>query len=198
MKSYSVKLRLYKGKKMWLENGSVDMSNSSIVELTPYKSMEWENFMNNATKIGFTDAEVIGVKDIVFTDHKKKDGKDGETVTITTYEDVKENDSIIDEIKSVVKEAFDMTIKVELTPEQKKIAKMGAELAELKSMLKSAGGKPGSVVTKVKSKKEGDSPKSDNELSKWRNKYLKVVGQKPFHGWDSETLESKIEAHGNK
>lgn len=45
----------------------------------------------------------------------------------------------------------------------------------------------------------GDKPaieptKDDEKLAGLRDEYQRVVGKKPYHGWDAATLEAKIKA----
>lgn len=36
------------------------------------------------------------------------------------------------------------------------------------------------------------APDQDDDLSALRAEYQEVVGKRPFHGWDAETLRAKI------
>jgi hypothetical protein len=47
--------------------------------------------------------------------------------------------------------------------------------------------------------KKGGSPKSEasDEMAALRSEYQSLVGKRPFHGWDAETIKAKIaEARG--
>ena len=191
MKTYSVKLKLFKGEKNYNQDGSLKKGNSQNMDITPYLSMEWLNWMKNATNLGYTDAEVIMVSDIVHTEYDKLDGKEVEPYTITTYVDANSDDPIINEIKKAVKAAFDTSVKVELTPEQQKIATMEAEMAELREMLKGEPKKP------AKKSKEKVDPPSDlnedfDEREELRTEYFELADKKPHHMWSEATLKEKI------
>ncbi|TAX45938.1 hypothetical protein ELI02_29940 (plasmid) [Rhizobium leguminosarum] len=44
-------------------------------------------------------------------------------------------------------------------------------------------------------KKGGSKPAEDgDELTKLRADYLEVIGKRPYHGWDAEELQAKIDA----
>ncbi|MDX0973544.1 hypothetical protein GOL21_28130 [Sinorhizobium medicae] len=40
--------------------------------------------------------------------------------------------------------------------------------------------------------KAGWPPSSHDPLSELRKQYQELVGKRPFHGWDAETLQAKI------
>lgn len=44
--------------------------------------------------------------------------------------------------------------------------------------------------------RKGGSPKVDasDEMTELREEYLSVIGKRPFHGWDADTLRLKIAA----
>ena len=193
MKTYSVKLRVYRGKKVYDKgaNGEAIVSSpNQYMDLSPYLSMEWNNWLSNATNVGFTDAEVVEVRDIVYTENTKRDGKECEMYITTTYPTVAEGDPIISEIKAAVKSAFDTSVKVVLSPEQQKIADMEAEMAEMRALLKD-----GVTTKKAEPKKEVVKESTGNDdLSALKVRYEEVFNKKPYHSWDSETLQQKIDA----
>jgi monoamine oxidase len=186
MKTYSVKLRVYRGEKSYDKSGNVTSPNQSM-DLSPYLSMEWINWMKNSRNVGFTDAEVEEVREIVYTEHTKRDEKVVEPYIITTYPVVKEGDNIIDQIKEAVKKAFDNSVKLKLTPEQQELADLKIEMAEMKALL--TGG------TDADTGGEGgnDDTDEDAELEKWRKKFFEVTGQKAHPMSKASTLEKKIE-----
>jgi len=189
MKTYSVKLKLFKGEKNYNQDGSLKKGNSQNMDITPYLSMEWLNWMKNATNLGYTDADVIQVSDIVHTEYDKRDGKEVDPYVITTYQEAKSDDPIINEIKKAVKDAFDTSVKVALTPQEQKIADMEAEMAELKALIR------GNTSTKkVETKKVDDTPNINEELDSARAEYKKVFKKNAHHLWKLETINEKIKA----
>ena len=198
MKTYSVKLRVFRGKKTYdkdKDDNLIVTSPNQYLHLTPYLSMEWNNWMKNAVNVGFTDGEVVEVKEIVYTEYTKRDGKEVDPFIITTYEPTEKGESIsdesvINEIKAAVKTAFDTSVKVVLTPEQQEIAALKDQMAEL---LKTKGGES-PQPKKAEAKKEVVEESTGNDdLAAWKAKYEQVFKKKPFHSWDAETLEQKIE-----
>lgn len=73
----------------------------------------------------------------------------------------------------------------EMTVEQKRIAELEAKLDALMN-----GGK----APKAPNKEVKDA---DDSLDAIRAEYEKVVGKKPFHGWDEATLKQKMEEAQN-
>ena len=67
METYSIKARLFRGKKSYNENGKLTSENQTI-DLPIYGSMEWKNFMENATNVGYTGMEVIKTTEITYKD----------------------------------------------------------------------------------------------------------------------------------
>lgn len=190
MKQYTVKLRIFRGKKNYDENGKMTSENSTM-DLGSYKSMEWDNFMKNALNAGFTAGEVVGVQEIIFTEKPKPQGKDGEKVIITSYEDVKMDAGIVAEIKEVVRLAFDNTPKVVLTAEQQRISDLEARLEAM------AGGKATKVAEpkkEIESEVFDNTPETNEELEKARSKYTEVFGKKPHHMMKLASINESIEA----
>lgn len=183
MKTYSVKLRVFRGKKSYdkdKDDNLIVVSPNQLMHLYPYLSMEWNNWMKNATNVGFTDAEVVEVCDIVHTEHTKLDGKEVEPYITSKHVPVEKGDAIVDEIKAAVKSVFDTSVKVVLSPEQQKIADMEAEMAEMRKLLE------GKTTTK--------KVVSNDNLADLKVKYEELFNKKPYHGWDETTLNEKIKA----
>ncbi len=154
MKIYAINARIFRGKKSFNQAGQITSENQTI-DLPTTGSLEWKNFMKNATNVGYTEIEVIKTSQIIYVDKK------------TTYKEVDTPDSILEELK----EAFDTTVKVELTPEQKKIKAMEAQIAELL----------GSKGTKKEVQSGNGEIKKSKEIDDAKAEYLKVVGKKAHH-----------------
>lgn len=91
------------------------------------------------------------------------------------------NKDLVSEIQKEVDKAFEKPEK-QLTTEQQKIAELEAKLEAL------ANGPKEPKKT---------APSVNNGLEEVRAEYEKVVGKKPFHGWDEATLKVKIEEAQN-
>ena len=197
MKTYSVKLRVYRGKKSYdkdANNNLIVVSPNQTMDLTPYNSMEWNNWIKNASNLGYTDGEVLSVFEIVHTDRTERDGKTVDEYTTTTYDTVvKEGDPIIDEIKASLKSAFvkKMDITPE-TPEQKKIAEMEAEMAELKVMM---AGK--SKSSTKESTKKVEHSESNDELNEAKKRFEELYKKPPHHAMKLEGILAKIKEKEN-
>ena len=192
MKTYAVKLRLYRGKKSHDEKGNVESANQ-FMDAPTYLSFEWENFMKNASLVGYSDAKVVSVSEIVYETLPVKDGKKDDTYIKTSYKKVDIDSEIANEIKAVVKDAFKtQTSEKSLTEDQKRIATLEAQIASLANSSKD----------KPKVKKEGkgfdDTPDTNEELEVARDKYTEVFGKKPNHLKKLQTLNEEIEAELNK
>ena len=138
---YAVKINLYRGKKTFDENGKISSEMISM-DLPTYKSLEWNNFMKNATIVGYTDGKVISVNEIKYTTVDKPNGKAGEIVTTTSYEPVDMDSDIVGEISSAVTKAFEPK-RAQLTPQEQEIADLKATVAELVSSKKESKPKVG-------------------------------------------------------
>lgn len=187
---YAVKLNLYRGKKNFDEDKKLT-SEMIAMDLSPYNGLEWNNFMKHASIVGYTSAEVTAVNSIKYTKHPKPEGKEGETITLTTYPSIDMDEDIVNEIKENVKSAFDTTPKVVLTPEQK-------EIAELKATVKNLVDNKKPKEETKKSVKINKTPNTDEELEDARDKYLKVFEKKPNHLMKLENINKAIEAELNK
>lgn len=202
MKTYSVKLKVYRGKKSYDEHGNMTSANQSM-DLSPYLSMEWNKWMENATLVGYTGAEVLKVCDIVHTEHTERDGKKVEPYNITTHEPVKNGDPIVDEIKVAVKKAFIKTPEIALTPEQQKMADMQAEMDQLKAMIKGGNtAKPASKAPKVnpvvtETELEATEEEADvddiDELEDLRAEWFELTGKNADKRWKEGKLKEEIE-----
>lgn len=169
LKQVIVKLHVYRGAIRKDENNKI-VSESQNMKLW-YGITEWELFKKNALILGYSRTVVLSAIDM--------SGKEPK---------------VLDPIPSVILNDIEMIYKgkeIELTPEQKKMEAMEAEMAEMKALLKGGATPPKKEAVKV------EAPKADGDLKKWRDKYQTVLGKKAFNGWTAEQLEAKIEEHAN-
>lgn len=195
-KEYSVRLRIFKGKKTFDENLKVT-SEHQFVMLTPYGSMESDNYLKNITKVGFTDGEVVKVKEIIYTNIPKPNGKEGEEIIQTTYKTVDTPQEIID----AVKKAFDMEVVKVLTKEQQEILDLKADIKEMKEAItgKKTEKKVEPAKEAVKTPAANDDDSSEEEkLEAARAEYTKLFGKKPSHLMKLPGMLVKIEDKKNE
>lgn len=55
--------------------------------------------------------------------------------------------------------------------------------------------KPASQLPPAPTSSEEDLPPPGDLQAALREEYQRVIGRKPFHGWDADTLREKIAAH---
>lgn len=181
---YSVKIRVFKGKKSYDENHKL-LSANQLVTLTPFNGFDWINFMKHAMNLGHTSAEVVQVQKIVYTSVEDKIRKDAPNKIVTTYEDVETPQEITDAVHA----AFNPVVKTNLTPEQVELADLKAEMAEMKASM--SGGK------KAESPKKDNTPNVNEELEVARARYTELYGKKPHHMTQLPKLNELIAAKEN-
>ena len=143
-----VHLRVFKGKKILKdENGKVENENNKV-SLT-YETLEWRNYLKRLIANGFCKVEVEKLFEL-------KDEK---------YVECEVPKKIKDEV--LLAHKGDQTVK--LTPEQKEIAELKAQMAELLAMGKKSGEDEDLEDLKVKYKKqEGkDVPNNKKNDKEW-------------------------------
>lgn len=190
MKTYSVKLRVFKGKKTYDENGNITSQNHTM-DAPIYESLEWNNFMKNFTLVGYIDVKVEKVSEIIYTE-KKKEGKEGVDVSVS-YEPLSESDEkFIEVVQAVEKAKKPEEPKAELTAEQKRIAELEAQNAAINAKLDAVlAGQTGS----------GDGSKTPttdddiDDIQELRDKYILLTGEEPDKRWKEKKLKEKIAQH---
>lgn len=168
-----IHLHIYKGKQgvqgvATDQNGKV-VNENHLVKIK-HNTKEWDNYLKMMVTNGFVKVDVIG-----FCDGVEKDGS-------FIYSEVPES------IVESVNEALHGHKKIAMTPEQKEIAELKSQMAEL---LK------GKKEPKAKEVKEKDI-EIDAELKEARAKYFEAFGKQGNKLWKVETILSKIEEKENK
>ena len=166
-----IKLRAYRGREINYDaNGKIKNENNLIS--LEHNTKEWVLFMKNLPLNGYCKVEVEkGFKQLA-----------------SGYEPLTD----LDVYKKEVKEAFNPKKEEVLSPEQKQIAELKAQLD---SFMK--GDKPKETkVVKNEPKDEKVEEKLDDTVTKEDlvEEYTKLYGKKPFHGWNEEKLSEMIEA----
>lgn len=171
----TIHLRIYKGKpgvKGIAKNEAGKVINENHLVKLSYGSLEWDNYMKNLRVMNFVKVEVVGFYD--------KTDKDGSFVYNEAPEDVlKEVDS-----------SMTAQEEVPLTPQQKEIAELKAQMAEF--------------LGSKKTEKKSEAPQADNtpnineELDAARARYKEVFGKKPNTLLKLETLNNKIAEEQSK
>ena len=150
-------LRVYKGKKiLWNENREIDNENQRVSLI--YNNFEWLNYLKQIKGGGFCKVEV----------ERFFENENGKQKDIDKSDIVK----IIDEAFKGVEE------KKELTPEQKEIAELKAQMAEL--------------LGKKKETKKVVSDDNPDELKKVKADYKKKFNKIAYHGWSLEQIKEKL------
>ena len=179
--TYSVKLRLYRGKKTYDENGNVS-SDNQLMDAPTYPSFEWDSFINKFPML-YTGADVVEVKEVVFTSKQNEMEKDGVMIITTSYDKDSVKDQKIIKIKDIVKGAFSKESPVELTPEQKRIAILEAKIEALTnpSITKLKDNEDDDIIT-LRVKYKELHPENKDADGKWKERRL---------GEEIEKLENK-------
>ena len=129
-----------------------------------YGSLSWNNYLKTAVNIGITEIEVKSVYSSPIG------GGKGEYIDI--------DESIIEEVAAIFKPKL-----ADLTPEQREIAELKAQMKELlegKSAKKEA--------PKAAPKKDVES----DDIEELRAEFKKLVGKKPHHKISRENLITEI------
>ena len=156
-----VHLRIYLGREILKrENGQVSNQNQ-IVSLI-YETLEWKNYLKNIKGIGICRIEVEKVLE-----------HDGENFVVL--------EEIPQSIKDEVKAAHSLVEKPDLTPEQKEIAELKAQMAELLKANK-VDKTPVNAVVKV----------DEDELAKLQAKYEAKFNKKPHHMMGIKKLKEEL------
>ena len=180
--TYSVKLRLFRGKKTYDENRNVS-SDNQLMDAPIYPSFEWDNFIKKFPML-YTGADVVGVKEVVFTSKQNEMEKDGVMIITTSYDEDSVKDSTIAEIKDIVKGAFSKESVIELTPEQKRIAVLEAKLEALTNP----------SPKRAKESFISDSNDEDDDIATLRAKYKELHPEKKSANglWKERRLGEEI------
>ncbi len=179
-KQYSVKLKIFKGRKSYDEKGNMISPNQSV-EITPFGGLEWNNYLANISLLGYTGAEVTEVTEISYNKVQDNTKKEGEMKIETTYKVVEASKDILEAVKN----AFNKKVEKALTPEQKELADLKAEMKEMREAMKSGSKTPAKKV-------EDNTPNINEELDAARDKYTKLYEKKPHHLWKLEKINSFI------
>lgn len=189
MKTYAVKLQVFKGKKNYDEKGNIT-SQTHKMDAPIYDSLEWKNFLKNFLLVGYSDMKVISVSEIIYTKTEKKDSK-GEYDVKTTYKALDESNEKYIEVVGSVKEALNpQKPKKELTPDQQRIAELEKKLELLTNQSKNRNQ---SEVSK--------SPALDDDIDdiqNLRDRYIALTGNEPDKRWKEPRLKAEIEAEKSK
>lgn len=156
MSKQVVHLLLIKGAKLVDEKGNIANIHQRSKHI--YNTLEWKNLLKCVVSMGFTSFEV----------EKVTEEKEGGFFTIDTPE------VIIDELKAV----FNPEVKVELTPEQRRIAELEAKLEMLMS------GKTMQV--------DNEEDEEVTALKEARKRYEALAGKKGSPKWTVEDINEKI------
>lgn len=177
-----VTLRLYRGEEKYNKEGKL-ISESQLYKVS-HGTHDWNLFKKN---IGytFTSAEIVAVnkqsKELVDVEENGVKRKN----TLFSYESV----DISDTLKAEVHAIFNAP-KKELTPEQKQIAELKAQLDALTNASKA---KP--VVKEAA--KAPVSKENSEELESLRSEYAELFGKKPSHLMKVESLKKAINEKQN-
>lgn len=165
-----LKLRVYRGREVNYDaNGSIKNENH-LVSLE-HNSRNWVIFMKNLPLNGYCKVTV----------------EEGFMPTKDGYDDITDLSNYEVEVQG----ALLLKNEKELTPDQKEIAILKAQVAELVGSKKSK---------KQKSPKE-ETPKSkENKVDErsLRDIYIEEVGKKPYGGWSEDKVREKLEEHRAK
>lgn len=183
-----ISLRTYKGSKMLFdENGKAENENQ-IVKIQ-YGSLEWENFLNMANRNGYCKIEVEKAQEVSGFGENEK------------VEPIKDLTKYQEEVDA----RFKKEVKVELTPEQKRIAELEEKLEKLISGKEDEKvneievNEPETVTENNEDVKDdsdvNDYPKDPEEL---RSYYEELMGKKPHHKASDETLIEQMNEFKSK
>lgn len=153
-----VTLQLYKGSEI-LKRGDGTISNAGQTVTLFYGTFEWKNFLENIKRLGFG---VASVAEYTVNGAKK------ECPASITAE---------------VKKAILGDQEVKLTPEQKEIAELKAQMAAI------LAGQNANAGADDDAGKDNQLP--DEALIKARQEYMDVAGKKGHHSWTVEELEAR-------
>jgi len=165
-----VALKVYKGKALYDENGKIQSESQKIT--LDYENEEyarkkgWEVQLAMLPRQGFTKVEIMAV----YLDEKP----------IETPEAIATDVAALFAKKDAV-----------LTPQEKKLAELERENAEMKEMMKQI--LEGKKADKKEPAEKKEAPQADDELKAARNAYEKHFGKKGGPAWDAATLYAKIE-----
>ena len=149
------------------ENGKVANENH-LVKLI-HNTIEWDNYLKMLVTNGFVKVDVVG-----YCDGVNKDGS-------FQYSEVE------DSVNKDVYNAMYGDKEVKLTPEQKEIAELKAQMKEL-----IAGKKAPKKEKEVKANKEQKENASDEDLAKARQDYMDAFGKKGHHSWSVDHINELI------
>lgn len=179
-KKPTVRLRVYSGTKMSYDvNGKVQNENQKVT--FTHDTVQWKNYLNNLKANGFCKVDV----EAAFYNELTKDEGGYFVDNPTPCES-----EVVEAIKKEVERAFEDKA-VELTPEQKKIAELEMAIKALQN------GSAKMKETKADKQVEDKEPKVETSANDDRStlveEYTKVVGKRPFNGWDNDTIKAKLE-----
>lgn len=169
-----IHLHVYRGKQgaqgiVKDEKGKV-LNINNLVKLT-HNTKEWDDYLKMLRINGFVKVEVKGFLAGLKSNGDLELNNDGSF----KYNEVPE--SVLKEVKEALKGSDE----VKLTPEQKEIAELKTQMAEL-----------------ISGNKEKVPSKVDPELDKAREDYEKVYSEKGHHLWSLSTILEKIKEKSNQ
>lgn len=159
-----IKLRCYRGTELNYDQDGKVKNENNLVSLE-HGSKNWVIFMKNLSLNGFCKVEVE---------------KGFKVLGNGEYEPI-EN---LEEFTKEVAKNFKQEKEEVLTADQKRIA-------ELEAKLEAFMNGDSKKETKV-AKTEKVEVKTESNIDDVKKEYEKIVGKKPFHGWDEATLLEKI------
>lgn len=155
-----VQLRIFKGSEITKgEQGQIKNQNQTLK--LKYDTKEWHNFIGTMYRNGWGRVNVLSAKI----------DKSGE-VDWEKYEDV--DSGVIEKIKAEVQSKLVKTSNKPLTQDQKEIAELKAQVAQL-----------------VEASKD-KTPNVNEELESARKELKDLTGKTPSHLFKLETLQTKI------
>lgn len=201
-----VTLRLYKGRKMYDENGNV-ASNNDVVKI-PHGTKEWKNLTANGRAFGYTSAEVLKV---VETHSKDLENayKQRDKLLRNPNHSTKEADewtARIEELRAkeypeLKKEPFQEEVDKCFAAEEEtqakstndEAAKLRAELAELKKMIQAGNKLENKALEKDAEPLKEEEPKTNADEEALKARYEELYGKKPHHKLKPENIQQAIE-----
>jgi hypothetical protein len=165
-----VKLQIYTGKLLKNENGEWQTQNQSIKIERPSK--EWNLFLKNAA-IMYSKIELVSVDKQTTKQEKKM--VNGKEIGFQThlYDPITPSDAIINEVNSIFGK------KANLTADQQRIADLESKLAQL--------------MAKSESKTPTETKETTSSvLESLRDEYFTLIGKKPHHKMNEESLIEAI------
>lgn len=166
IKDLVITLRVYKGKETYDKNGKLN-SETQTFKLR-YARLEWRIFLKTINQLNYSKVEAIKCLDVTKRGNQHEVG-------------------IPESVHSDIKKATG-AVEVPLTPEQQEIKKLKAQMEEMKGLIKSS--KP-----KKKEKKEPvQTTKAEMTLEDAKKAYQEKFNKKPYHGWNLEQLQAKLDS----